>query len=250
MPPASACWRPTLTGDHKQYLALIARFFEQRVEGLFLVSPADLGDSLIDYRRASVPVIALLGKDPSAGRTPPVAASEKHGIHEAIAALAGMGHREIAYVLRFWDEVRLREIKDAFAALGLAPSSASMVFEPGYDDATVCASVRKALTLDSRPTALVVHSTLLAPAVAAIEDLGLSLPRDVSLVSIGASSWHQLLHRGIAAVEADSRAIGQLGCRLMLDWIEGREPRGDHSELAVWSPRGSVAPAPASGRGR
>jgi LacI family transcriptional regulator len=230
-------------GDHQQYLSLIRRFFEQRVEGLFLVSPIDLGDSLLDYRRASVPVIALLGKDSSAGATPLVGPSERHGINDAMGALVGLGHREIGYVLRSWDEVRLREINEALASAGLTASDASVVVPRNYDDAVVHESVTRALSGAGGPTALVVHSILLASTVAAVHDMKLSVPQDVSLVSIGASSWNQVFDRSMSAVEADSRAIGQNGCRVMLDWIGGKEPVGDYSELAVWRPRSSITAA-------
>ncbi len=232
-------------GDHSLYLDLMRRFFEQRVEGLFLVSPNELGDALADYLRNGVPVVALQRKDASAGGAPLVAASEKRATHDAISELWQLGHREIAYFLRFWDDHRLREITAALASVGATASRYSRAFERDTDDEAVAEAIRCALGGSPRPTALVVHSYFLAATLQAIHDLNLELPRDVSLVSLGSSSWNQLLTPGLSAIEADSQALGRLGCKVMVEWIAGKEPEQSYSELATWVRRGSVGEAPA-----
>ncbi len=233
-------------GDHDLYLRLMARFYEQRVEGLFLVSPIDLGESLADYRRSGVPVLALLRKDASAGAMPLVAASERHGIHDCVRELATLGHREMAYFLRFWDDHRARDIEDALQSEGLRPSVHSFALaEEGNAYNPFTSRVAAALRRRDRPTAVFVQSSLLGPTMRVLHELGLATPVDVSLVSLGASSWHQILSPGIAAVEADNQEIGRLACKVMLSWIEGSEPQQAYSELATWVRRASVGPAPA-----
>jgi LacI family transcriptional regulator len=232
-------------GNHKLYLDLIRRFFEQRVEGLFLVSPNELGDALVDYRRNGVPVIALLRKDASAGTAPIVAASEKRATYDAIAELRELGHSEIAYFLRFWDDHRLREVTGAIASVGATASRYSQAFERDIDVAGLAEAIRCALSGSPRPSALVVHSSFLAATLEVIQEGGFRLPRDVSLVSLGSSSWHQILTPGLSAIEADSQAIGRLGCKVMMDWIAGQEPEPAYSELARWARRGSVGARPA-----
>jgi LacI family transcriptional regulator len=232
-------------GDHDEYLKLAGRFFEQRVEGLFLVAPTDLGDSLVDYRRACIPVIALLGKDASGGSIPLVAASERHGIRDAVEALFGLGHRNVGYVLRHWDERRLYDVRQALAARGLLPSAASIEIEDWPSDETVEAGVHRMLSQEARPTALIVHSSLLGGTLAAVGKLGLEVPADLSLVALGASSWHQLFMPNLAAVEADLEELGRLACSVMLETISGSEPRQTYSVLARWVPRSTIGPAPA-----
>jgi LacI family transcriptional regulator len=227
-------------GDHRLYLDLIRRFFEQRVEGLFLVSPIDLQDALSDYSRNGVPVAALLRKDASAGTAPIVAASERRGIHEAMAELADLGHREVAYFLRYWDDRRLRELLESLVAAGLTASPRSRAFEGNVTDEDVASAIHDCLGDPARPSAIVVHSTFLGPALQQIHELGLRLPEDVSVVSIGSSSWHQVFVPGIAAVEADDQELGRLACRVMLDWIGGTQPQPAYSVLARWVRRASA----------
>ena len=86
----------------REYTALIGHFFEQRVEGLFLVAPYEIGDSLRDFRRYGVPVISVQYKDASASETPLVAQSDRRAIRAAMGRLVELGHQKMAYFLDFW----------------------------------------------------------------------------------------------------------------------------------------------------
>lgn len=231
-------------GDHDLYLAQIARFFEQRVEGIFLVSPINLGESLADYRRFGVPVIALLRKDASAGTTTLVAASERHGIRDAVEELVGLGHRNIAYFLRFWDDRRVGEVEEALWTAGLRASPYSLALKVESTREVVAEAVGRALLSHDRPTAMLVHSSLLGPILRVTYELNLKLPDDLSLASLGSSSWQGVMTPGLSGVEVDSQAIGRLACQVMISWLEGSEPKLAYSELARWVRRGSVGSVP------
>jgi LacI family transcriptional regulator len=228
-------------GDHQLYLRHIGRFLEQRVEGLFLVSPINLGDSLFDYQRHEIPVIALLRKDESVGVAPLVAASERHGIQDALDELVRLGHRNVAYILRLWDDRRVVDIERALRNSDLEASRHSLVLED-VSRAAVVDGLGQATRADDAPTALFVQSSTLATVLRALADLRIAVPADLSLISIGASSWHQVLTPGVSAVEADNQAIGRLASDVMTRWISGEQPERTYSQLAVWTPRASVGP--------
>jgi DNA-binding LacI/PurR family transcriptional regulator len=231
-------------GDHAAYLQLIHRFFEQRIEGLFLVSPIGLGDALADFSRYRVPAVTLLRRDASAGTAPIVAASEKRGIHDAIHGLARLGHKNIMYLFRYWDESRVSAVLDALAESSLEPSTASRVFEDDPTPQTLKETLEAVLAAPDKPSALVVHSAFVGPVTEVADAMKLRLGSDLSLVSIGTSSWQGSMVPNLAAVEADNQSLGTLACNVMLDWIKGIEPKPAYSELARWIQRGSVGPAP------
>jgi DNA-binding LacI/PurR family transcriptional regulator len=234
--------------DHDLYLQMIARFFEQRVEGLFLVSPIDLRESLADYRRCGVPVITLLRKDASAGLEPLVAASEKHAITQAVSDLVELGHSRIAYFMRFWDDRRIRDIADALAALGLAPSQWSRQFDdPNLEP--VRGHMTRALQRPDRPTAALVPVAYLGTMRRVLRELGVEAGREVSPISLGSSSWNQALAPEISTIEADGIAIGQLAGRVMADCLIGKQIEPAYTEVAEWRRRESVAPPPPDAEG-
>jgi hypothetical protein len=86
--------------------------------------------------------------------------------------------------------------------------------------------------MPDEPTALVVHSTFVGQVTEVADEMNVRLGSDISLVSIGISSWQGLRVPNLAAVEADNQALGTLACYVMLDWIAGIEPKAAYSELA------------------
>jgi LacI family transcriptional regulator len=79
------------------------------------------------------------------------------------------------------------------------------------------------LTGARRPTALFCTNNMMAlGALAAIQEIGLACPEDISLLGFDDFYWATLLRPRLTVVRQPAREIGMLAARLLIDHIEGR----------------------------
>ena len=89
--------------------------------------------------------------------------------------------------------------------------------ESGYFHAT------QLLTESHRPTAIFCTNNMMAlGALAAIQEIGLACPEDISLLGFDDFYWATLLRPRLTVVRQPAREIGMLAARLLIDHIEGR----------------------------
>ena len=86
-----------------------------------------------------------------------------------------------------------------------------------------------------RPTALIVPGTsVLADALNAIEALGLQVPRDVSIVSLGDPDFARHHQPAITSIAIDHEVAAEAGVDMLLQRMRGEPPA---------QPREAMAPA-------
>jgi LacI family transcriptional regulator len=79
------------------------------------------------------------------------------------------------------------------------------------------------LTEAHRPTAIFCTNNMMAlGALAAIQEIGLACPEDISLLGFDDFYWATLLRPRLTVVRQPAREIGMLSARLLIDHIEGR----------------------------
>ncbi|HWG85240.1 MAG TPA: substrate-binding domain-containing protein, partial [Deinococcales bacterium] len=115
----------------------------------------------------------------------------------------------------------------------------------GYDAARDLLSLPAA----SRPTALFVGNNEMAiGAMRAVRDLGLSIPRDVSVVSFDDSRWAALIDPALTVVAQPTYELGRTACELLISQLGRKRPQATRqvrlgTELIVRSstaaPRGA-----------
>jgi DNA-binding LacI/PurR family transcriptional regulator len=142
----------------------------------------------------------------------------------------------------------------------LAPAGVSIpvyVQTVGYEYDESRRAARILLDRDDRPTAVLCYSDLMAAAVVhEARDLGLEVPRDLSVVGFDDSPLAQRTVPALTTVRQDSSQKGRLAVRTLLDAIDAVEAGGSSggtvpvqhhvlpTELVV---RDSTGPAPAGG---
>jgi LacI family transcriptional regulator len=111
------------------------------------------------------------------------------------------------------------------------------------------AAAAKAQTLDllrgpDRPTALVTaDSTMSRGAMEAINELGLAIPADLSLICFDDVDWMKFVGPGISAVSQPIHEVGKAAAELLLGRIDGNAEPALHMVLPVQLiERGSVQP--------
>ncbi|MGC1593817.1 MAG: substrate-binding domain-containing protein, partial [Candidatus Acidiferrales bacterium] len=79
------------------------------------------------------------------------------------------------------------------------------------------------LTRGQRPTAIFCTNNMMAlGALAAIQEIGLACPEEVSLLGFDDFYWATLLRPRLTVVRQPAREIGMIAARILIDHIEGR----------------------------
>jgi len=136
------------------------------------------------------------------------------GTAQAMEHLLSLGHRRIALVEGFGFEShsvkdRKKAWKTALDAKGF-PSDESLVRDGGYDSAESYRVTQDLLAAGNRPTAIVYYSDTMALAgIRAAYDLGLSVPRDVSIIGYDNLSFDAFTVPRLTTVNQQSILIGR-----------------------------------------
>ncbi len=184
---------------------------------------------------------------------PSVTFADHHAGRLAAEQLLQKGHRRIGFV-GFTGTValgqRLNGLRDALNDAGLpldrsciGTLPASYLVSPTSEALQIC--LEPLLTQPERPSALVFHDSLLAAqAYKIIRALGLSIPRDISIVGIGSTSEFIWLEPSLACVVLPAAEMGRVAMDLLLKRLEEPNAPAEHRVLPVtWQEGDSVAEA-------
>ncbi|MDQ2582816.1 LacI family DNA-binding transcriptional regulator [Saccharothrix yanglingensis] len=212
-----------------------------RPAGLALLSPvvpsADLG------RAADQAPVVLVARSSRLATVDTVNDDGRRGIALAVDHLVSLGHRAIAHLdggEGTQASPRRRGYLAAMAAHGLPPR----VVTSEYTDAAGARAVRGLLA--DPPTAIVACNDLNAVgAISALEEAGLRVPRDVSVVGYDNTSLAALRHVSLTTVDQPRNEFGRLAAEALLQRVRGEreEPVRHllHPSLVV---RSTTAPPP------
>ncbi len=221
----------------------------RRVDGIIFV-PAN------ETSRSAEIAIPIVGVDREVGGHPFVASNNRSGAKSATEYLHSLGHHLIACVAgpkdlpnaqerrRGYEEVALPILRSA----GVDPSdyivSADFSYDSGY------AATRSLLEVTPRPTAIFASSDQQAiGGLRAAADLGLAVPRDLSIVGFDDIPLAKLVMPRLTTVAQPVAEIGALAMRLLLGLLSGAAaPRRRRHLLATsLQLRQSCAPPNAGG---
>ncbi len=190
------------------YLLLGAHDHDPRVEGL---------------KARGVPFV-LVGHYPGVFW---VAPDDEEGAYQATRHLLELGHEAIAHLTGHLHHQagrdRLRGYRRALEEAGV-PYRAELLLDGDFDALTAYRAVRRAWESGVRFTALFAASDEMAlGARAALEDLGLKVPQDVSLV--GYDDLPEI-GEGLTTVHQDIPTLAREAVALLREALRGSEPRG------------------------
>jgi DNA-binding LacI/PurR family transcriptional regulator len=218
---------------------------ELRVDGLVVVGtlpdPAALGGVA-----ERIPVVLAGSREPAPPGVDVVAGDDERGARLVTEHLISLGHRRIAHIAGYGavGELRRRSFEATMRRHGLAEQvvvePSDMTEEGGYRTTV------RLLSRPERPTAVFAVNDIAAIGVlSAAEELGLRVPRDVSVVGYDNTSIARLRHVWLTTVDNTSHEVGRRAAHCLLERFEGP---GGAGRVQLATPtleiRGSTAPAP------
>jgi DNA-binding LacI/PurR family transcriptional regulator len=227
---------------------LTRTFTDLRVDGLIAVGTLPPSEAL-RTAAARIPTVVAGAREPALPHVDIVANDDEHGARLATEHLIGLGHRRIAHIAGqgVVGELRRRSFETVMREHGIADTAlveqGDLTEEGGYR-ATV-----RLLSTPTRPTAIFAFNDIACVgALSAAEELGLQVPRDLSLVGYDNTYLSRLRHLWLTTVDNASHDVGRRAAHHLLDRIAD-PARPSRTVLAkpTLEVRGTTGPPNSSG---
>lgn len=224
-----------------------------RVDGLLwqMAGHAEF-DERVKVASRYVPVVLVNSR--SADGICGVYLDDEAAVRLAMDHLIGLGHERIGFIGGIAgsdvSERRRAAYRQALADAGI-PAPAKAVTSAGWDPASGHRAATELSRVKPRVTALMVTNALVATGViSALDEVGLAVPRDVSVVAIHDLWFAERLSPPLTVVRLPLTRMGERAAEILVDDADER-PTGD---VAITEPapelisRGSTAPPPTDTR--
>jgi LacI family transcriptional regulator len=231
--------------DIKRELSLLSRFQQRRIDGLAITTSSESDPLLLEtLQQMSFPIVLIDRELPD--QLDAVSVNHAAGVRQAVSYLADIGHRRIGMISGELDvhptQSRLDGFMQGMRSRGLAHEPGlvrltSFAADAGYTEA------RRLLEGTHRPTAIIAGGTALLPGVVrAARELGLSIPKDLSVIAGADSDLAQLASPPFTVVRWSHDQLGKAAGRFLMKRLEQpslpRQRLSVDAELVV---RGSCA---------
>lgn len=200
-------------------IRVINTLLEKQVDGLLFMGGAVTDDHVQAFKTSNVPIVLCATTDEK-GVIPSVDIDHEAAAFDAVNRLIEGGHRSIAMISGTLQDpangyARFQGYKRAIAQAGIAYREdyvrvGNYRYESGIDATTYF------LGLSERPTAIFAATDEMAiGAIHCIQDSGLSVPEDVSVISVDNSRISSMVRPLLTTVAQPMYDIGAVSMRLL-----------------------------------
>jgi DNA-binding LacI/PurR family transcriptional regulator len=202
-------------------------FHRRRVDGVVRVPSINASGGKARIVLGNLPVVYAdrhpLDGDSFIGR---VEVDNARAAESATCYLLSLGHRDIGLITgdpsSGTSQDRVQGFMSAIRSAKIRPDR-SMVHTGHNDMESGHFHAMQLLTRGQRPTAIFCTNNMMAlGALAAIQEIGLSCPEEISLLGFDDFYWATLLRPRLTVVRQPAREIGMIAARILIDHIEGR----------------------------
>jgi LacI family transcriptional regulator len=235
--------------EHIRERTLVELLVHDASDGGLLITPTESPDELLALHHQGYPFVVIDPREELAAGIPTVSSSNVTGAKEAVDHLIDLGHARIGAIT---GPRELGSMEDRFAGYCAALASAGVLPDPelmhrgNLDVPSGRAAATALLDRPDRPTAIFAFNDNMAiGALQAARDLGLEVPRDLSIVGFDSLEGSRLVSPMLTTVRQPLEEMGRLAVRLLLSVIEGQRSEAMRIELATaFVPGASTGPAP------
>ncbi|MCS0606133.1 LacI family transcriptional regulator [Streptomyces sp. LP11] len=233
--------------DVSEECAVYRRWWaEHRVDGVLVADPRaeDPRPDLLE--ELGLPAV-VIGGAPGAGHrgASSVWADDAGAMASVVDELTALGHRRIVHIAGLPELAHTRRrIATLRAEADRRGLTEVRSVTTDYSDTEGAAVTRRVLGASPAPTALIYDNDVMAVAgVAAASDLGVEVPRDVSVVSWEDSALCRIVKPRLSALSRDSVEFGSMAARELLSLLDGGPPRAARVPVPRLTARDSTGPA-------
>jgi DNA-binding LacI/PurR family transcriptional regulator len=235
------------TGDRIQQHEdeAIETLLQLRVDGLILGSPMMESAQVVNASREVA--VVVVGRPARAASVDSVADDDAAGALLAVEHCVSLGHRRIAHIDGGEGAGALERRRGYEAAMRKLKLGAEIAIGRGaYTEAGGHQGARELLSRRPRPTAIFAANDLAAiGALNALEESGLRVPGDISLVGYDNTSLAAMRHLSLTTVHQPRHDIGRMAMDLLVERIRDVRRRGRRVVLApTLVVRATTAPPP------
>ncbi|GAA1128945.1 MULTISPECIES: LacI family DNA-binding transcriptional regulator [Microbacterium] len=191
-----------------------------QVDGVIVIDPRDDDPRLAVLPELDMPAVVIGSRSSEEGQPASIWLDDSQVAHSLFDYLSALGHRSIVYVAgpEEFQHTRLRiDVLAGLAARGVTGEVITTDFSPLAASATM----RRVLSRRDRPTAVVFDNDVMAIAGLRIaQEMGVSVPGDLSIASFDDSVVAGLMHPSITCVTRDTFGLGADAAAFLLEQIE------------------------------
>jgi len=230
--------------------SIVRTFLELRVDGIVVVGTTPDSTAIREAARR-VPTVVAGTREATVPNVDVIANDDERGARMATEHLLNLGHRNIAHIAGYGvvGDLRRHGYETAMRQVGLEEH---ILVEPSdmTEDGGYRATVRL-LSASTRPTAIFAFNDMACVgALSAAEELGMAVPRDLSLVGYDNTHLSRIRHLWFNTLDNASYEVGWRAAKCLLDRIQHPARQAD---LQLVTPslhiRGSTSPPPGSSGG-
>lgn len=208
-------------GREDEYITELAK---KRVDGL-MVAPSARRESHVGRLLDEGVPFVFVDRDVEGMDADVVSVDNRAGMRLIAEHLVGLGHRRIAMISGPLDKASGYErhlgLREALADLGVDLED-SLVRFGDFRTSSGREGARELLSLPSPPTALVTaNNQMTLGALLTINEMGLGVPGDVSVVGFDDPEWAPLTGPPLTTLAQPTYEMGVKAAELLLDKIEG-----------------------------
>lgn len=194
----------------------------RNVDGVVILSVDDFVDEgTIELFNSSVPMVSI--DHVPKGRLSVVSDNET-GMRELTEYIVSRGHEKIAYIYGDASDVtteRVRSFKETLARLNISVRSDYLLQGRYHDTKSTEALVKKVMSCSDRPTCIILPDDFAAiGAMNALEELGLSVPDDISIAGYDGIVLSQVLRPKLATIRQDTERLGAEAAKRLIALIK------------------------------
>jgi DNA-binding LacI/PurR family transcriptional regulator len=202
---------------------------EHRADGLLLVSPRLPLDAILAVGRTTPTVV--VGRPIREGHVDSVTTDDHAGGKLAVRHLAELGHARIAHIdggRGAGSSARRAGYLREMAARGFEPRVVSAEFT----EVAGVTAVERLLAAGGLPTAIFAANDLVAAgAMDRLEDEGLRVPEDVSIIGYDNTFLAALHHMSLTTIDQPRLELGRLALSTLVERVDGLRSSGVHLRL-------------------
>lgn len=193
----------------------------RNVDGVVVVSVDECVDAgTLELLDSDVPVVTI---DHIAKGRLSVISDNAEGMRQLVEYIVSMGHTKIAYIYGDSSDVtaiRVKTFKETLGRLNINIGSDYLLQGRYHDTGSTEALFKQVLSCSNRPTCVILPDDFAAiGAINALEELGLSVPEDISIAGYDGIVLSQVLRPKLTTVRQDTERLGAEAAKRLIGLI-------------------------------